>query len=114
MLDPMETLDRRARLARLEGRLCPICRTRGQMRVLTFSGGRLGCLAAHGWSNPDVAEAEIVESRPMSDERTQQLSEWASDLGRKLQAAAEADAQRLLGILERAVGEWLPPEARRE
>ena len=96
-----------ARLARLAGRLCPVCRTRGRMRPLLFDGSRLRCQADHTYSNPDVAEEEILADQSRSTADLHKL--W--DLR---QAETEVADGHLLARLERAVGDWLPPEARRE
>ena len=58
---PMETLEKRERLARLTGHLCPLCSAASR---LFFDGTALYCFAGHGWSNPDAAEADIVTQRP--------------------------------------------------
>lgn len=95
----------RRRLSRLAGQCCPLCHRHGAVGQLLFDGRRLYCLSpwAHSWSNPDAAEAEIAEPKPFGE---------AYPAG--YDAAAEAAALVYQGNLERALGDWMPPEARQE
>ena len=95
----------RRRLSRLAGQCCPLCRQRGALGELLFDGSRLYCLSpwAHSWSNPDAAEAEIAEPKPMD-------ADFPSGYSAPGEAASVLDQINI----ERAVGDWMPPEARRE
>ena len=110
--NPLGLLERRARLRALAGRLCPLCRRRARLRPLAFDGHALHCLAGHGWSNPDAAEAEILDTRPQSLESIRQARAEQSELCRLAREADAEECRALLLRLERAVAGWMPPEAR--